>query len=234
MASQNTSENGKMNVAIDGPAGAGKSTVARLVAEELGYIYVDTGAMYRAVSLHMIRKSVPPDDMIQVLQEAQGLVIDLQPDRGGQKVFCNGEDVTSAIRSREVTGIVSRYAQIEGLRTQLVNTQRQMALRKGVVMDGRDIGTTVLPDAEVKIFMTASVQERALRRFKELDPSDGLTLEQLERDIATRDKLDENREVSPLRCAEDAIVLDTTKMNIREVVDKIVSYCTMVRGESSL
>ncbi|CAI6060590.1 Cytidylate kinase [Paenibacillus sp. JJ-100] len=234
MASQNTSDNGKMNVAIDGPAGAGKSTVARLVAEELGYIYVDTGAMYRAVSLHMIRENIPPDDMIQVLQEAQDLVIELQPDRGGQKVFCNGKDVTSAIRSREVTGIVSRYAQIEGLRTQLVNTQRQMALRKGVVMDGRDIGTTVLPDAEVKIFMTASVQERALRRFKELEPSDDLTLEQLERDIATRDKLDENREVSPLRCAEDAIVLDTTKMNIREVVDKIVSYCTMVRGESSL
>ncbi|WP_342551721.1 (d)CMP kinase [Paenibacillus sp. FSL R7-0652] len=234
MASQNTSDNGKMNVAIDGPAGAGKSTVARLVAEELGYIYVDTGAMYRAVSLHMIRKDISPDDMSQVLLEAQDLVIDLQPDRGGQKVFCNGEDVTSEIRSREVTGIVSRYAQIEGLRTQLVDIQRQMALRKGVVMDGRDIGTTVLPDAEVKIFMTASVQERALRRFKELEPSEGLTLEQLERDIATRDKLDENREVSPLRCAEDAIVLDTTKMNIHEVVDKIVSYCTMVRGESGL
>ncbi|WP_339177531.1 (d)CMP kinase [Paenibacillus sp. FSL R5-0701] len=234
MASQNTSENGKMNVAIDGPAGAGKSTVARLVAEALAYVYVDTGAMYRAVTLHMLRKDIAPEEVVQVLQEAQKLVIDLQPDPDGQKVFCNGEEVTSEIRSREVTGIVSRYAQIEGLRTQLVDTQRQMALRKGVVMDGRDIGTTVLPDAEVKIFVTASVEERALRRFKELDPSDGLTLQQLERDIATRDRLDENREISPLRCAEDAIVLDTTEMNIHEVVDKIVSYCTMVRGEIGL
>ena len=119
---------------------------------------------------YMIRKGISPDNVSEVLQEAHKLVIDLQPDPGGQKVFCNGEDVTLEIRSREVTGIVSRYAQIEGLRSQLVDTQRQMALRKGVVMDGRDIGTTVLPDAEVKIFMTASVEERALRRFKELDP----------------------------------------------------------------
>lgn len=234
MASQNTSENGKMNVAIDGPAGAGKSTVARLVAETLAYVYVDTGAMYRAVTLHMLRHDIMPDNVPEVLRKARELSIDLQPDPSGQKVFCNGEDVTMEIRSREVTGIVSRYAQIEGLRAQLVDTQRQMALRKGVVMDGRDIGTTVLPDAEVKIFMTASVQERALRRFKELDPSDGLTLQQLEQDIATRDKLDAEREISPLRCAEDAIVLDTTEMSIREVVDKIVAYCTMARGEVGL
>lgn len=234
LASQNTSENGKMNVAIDGPAGAGKSTVARLVAETLAYVYVDTGAMYRAVTLHMLRHDIMPDNVPEVLREARELSIDLQPDPSGQKVFCNGEDVTMEIRSREVTGIVSRYAQIEGLRAQLVDTQRQMALRKGVVMDGRDIGTTVLPDAEVKIFMTASVQERALRRFKELDPSDGLTLQQLEQDIATRDKLDAEREISPLRCAEDAIVLDTTEMSIREVVDKIVAYCTMARGEVGL
>ncbi|GAF09034.1 cytidylate kinase [Paenibacillus pini JCM 16418] len=153
------------------------------------------------------------------------MVIELIPGEQGQKVLVNGEDVTSFIRSQEVSGMVSRYAQIEGLRTHLVGLQRQMALRKGVVMDGRDIGTTVLPDAEVKIFMTATVEERALRRFKELRDQEGLTLEQLEKDIAERDRLDEGREISPLRCADDAIIVDTTHMDITQVVNTIVSYC---------
>ncbi|MFC7681997.1 (d)CMP kinase [Paenibacillus sp. GCM10028914] len=222
---QGTGMNDKINIAIDGPAGAGKSTVARMVANKLQYIYVDTGAMYRAVTWLMLKKGISSENSEKVLQIAQNMVIELIPHENGQKVLLNGEDVTPYIRSNHVSSEVSRYAQIEDLRTQLVDLQRQMALRKGVVMDGRDIGTTVLPDAEVKIFMTASVKERALRRFNELSEAEGVSLEQLELDIATRDRLDEEREVSPLRCAKDAIVLDTTQMTIQEVVDTILSYC---------
>ncbi|WP_454191842.1 (d)CMP kinase [Paenibacillus sp. Marseille-Q7038] len=234
MTSQNTAENGKMNVAIDGPAGAGKSTVARRVASKLSYVYVDTGAMYRAVTYYMLRHEIKPEEVDTVLAHVKKLDIELIPADGGQKVYLNGEDVSGPIRSREVTGVVSLYSQIEDLRHHLVEMQRKMALRKGVVMDGRDIGTTVLPDAEVKIFMTASVRERALRRFKELDKTEEVTLDQLEREIAARDKLDQEREVSPLRQAEDAIVLDTTSMSIDVVVEHIVTRCMEVRGEVGL
>ncbi|MBP1999519.1 cytidylate kinase [Paenibacillus shirakamiensis] len=215
--------NGKINIAIDGPAGAGKSTIARMVASALSYIYVDTGAMYRAVTWYMIQHGIEPDEEQEVLQTAQNLVIQLIPGVDGQKVLVNEENVTTLIRSLAVNAKVSRYAQIEGLRTQLVSLQRQMALRKGVVMDGRDIGTTVLPDAEVKIFMTATVQERARRRYMELKDSVSITLEQLEHDIAARDHLDEQREISPLRQADDAIWMDTTEMNTLEVTEAIVS-----------
>ncbi|WP_025720993.1 (d)CMP kinase [Paenibacillus sp. 1-18] len=225
MARQHVSLNNKINVAIDGPAGAGKSTVARLVAKALSYVYVDTGAMYRAATWYMMCKEIPAENVEKVLQHVPELVIELVPDPAGQKVYCNGEDVTTIIRSMEVTSKVSQFSSIAGLRTRLTENQREMAARKGVVMDGRDIGTTVLPDAEVKIFMTASVQERASRRFKELNGADDITLEQLERDIAARDKFDEERDVSPLRCSEDAIVLDTTHLGIQDVVDTIVSYC---------
>ncbi|YCI27224.1 (d)CMP kinase [Paenibacillus sp. Z6-24] len=214
--------NGKINIAIDGPAGAGKSTIARMVAKRLGYVYVDTGAMYRAVTWHMLQLNIEPENAEKVLQEAQNLVIELIPDEQGQKVLANGADVTADIRSLTVNRIVSRYAQIEGLRVKLSSLQRQMALRKGVVMDGRDIGTHVLPDAELKIFMTATVQERARRRYAEMDASEGITLEQLEREIAERDQLDEQREFSPLVCADDAVVLDTTSMSIDQVSDHIL------------
>lgn len=234
MARQHVSSNNKINVAIDGPAGAGKSTVARLVAKALSYVYVDTGAMYRAATWYMMCRGIPAEDTEKVLQHVPELTIELVPDPTGQKVYCNGEDVTTVIRSMEVTSKVSQYSSIAGLRTRLTENQREMAARKGVVMDGRDIGTTVLPDAEVKVFMTASVQERAARRFKELNGAADITLEQLERDIAARDKFDEEREVSPLRCSEDAIVLDTTHMDIQDVVDTIVSYCLAEKdGENS-
>ncbi|CAM2803104.1 (d)CMP kinase [Paenibacillus sediminis] len=227
MGSHKAEHNGKINIAIDGPAGAGKSTVARMVAKALSYVYVDTGAMYRAVTWYMIKQGIKPEQVDLVLEKAKELNIELVPEETGQRVFLNGQDVTHEIRSIEVNGLVSRYAKIEGLRKMLVQMQRQMALRKGVVMDGRDIGTTVLPQAEVKIFMTATVKERALRRFKEMKDAEGITLEQLEHDIAERDRQDEQREISPLRRADDAIVLDTTRLTIDEVVDRIVSYCTI-------
>lgn len=225
MAMQGTGMKDRINIAIDGPAGAGKSTVARLVANRLQYIYVDTGAMYRAVTWFMQKEGISSENSEKVLQMARNMVIELKPYENGQKVLLNGEDVTSYLRSQKVSSEVSLYASIEGIRSQLVDLQRQMAQRKGVVMDGRDIGTTVLPDAEVKIFMTASVKERALRRFNELKGTEGITLEQLEIDIANRDRLDQERAVSPLRCAEDATVLDTTDMGIDQVVDTIISIC---------
>lgn len=225
MAMQGTGMKDRINIAIDGPAGAGKSTVARLVANKLQYIYVDTGAMYRAVTWFMQKEGISSGNSENVLQTARNMVIELKPYENGQKVLLNGEDVTSYLRSQKVSSEVSLYASIEGIRSQLVDLQRQMAQRKGVVMDGRDIGTTVLPDAEVKIFMTASVKERALRRFNELKGTEGITLEQLEIDIANRDRMDQERAVSPLRCAEDAVVLDTTDMGIDQVVDSIISIC---------
>lgn len=232
MDRQGTHTYDRINVAIDGPAGAGKSTVARLVAQKLSYIYVDTGAMYRAITWYMIREGIPAEDHEQVDHRVRDLVIELIPEQDVQKVLINGEDVTPHIRSLQVSGQVSQYSKIKGVRSRLSHLQRQMALRKGVVMDGRDIGTTVLPDAEVKIFMTASVEERALRRYKELKDTETVTLQQLEHDIAARDRLDEGREISPLRRAEDAILLDTTYMDIQQAVEAIVSHCrSHVDGE---
>ncbi|WP_234414162.1 (d)CMP kinase [Paenibacillus sp. CAA11] len=233
MVSQSRHLNEKINIAIDGPAGAGKSTVARMVAKALSYVYVDTGAMYRAVTWVMLKSGISPEDEQQVLQTAQNLVIDLIPSEEGQKVLVDGKEVTREIRSLEVSSQVSRYAQIEGLRSLMVTLQRQMALRKGVVMDGRDIGTTVLPDAEVKVFMTADAAERARRRYLELKDTTNVSLEQLERDITERDRLDAGREISPLRQADDATLLDTTQMSIEEVAEAIVSMCRLYGMERS-
>ncbi|MEF2964375.1 (d)CMP kinase [Paenibacillus sp. M1] len=225
MASGASSSYGKINIAIDGPAGAGKSTIARKVAGMLTYVYVDTGAMYRAATWYFGQLGIEPEDEEKVLQRLPDLVIELIPEADGQRVFVNGQEATEEIRSLAVNAKVSRYAQIEGLRSRLVSLQRQMALRKGVVMDGRDIGTTVLPDAEVKIFMTASVEERARRRYREMKEQDQITLEQLIRDMNERDRLDREREISPLRQAEDAHLLDTTNMTLDEVAETIVSMC---------
>ena len=215
----------KINIAIDGPAGAGKSTVARQVAKKLSYVYVDTGAMYRAVTWFMMGHGISAGDTDRVLNAMKELHIELIPGEQTQQVLVNGEDVTSFIRANEISQHASSYAKIGPLRSVLVDMQRQMAASKGVVMDGRDIGTHVLPQAELKIFLTASVEERAQRRYQEIKDSQQITLEQLMHDIAARDRQDEQREISPLVCAEDAISLDTTSMNIDEVVDQIIDYC---------
>ncbi|WP_141501076.1 (d)CMP kinase [Paenibacillus luteus] len=221
-----------MNIAIDGPAGAGKSTVARRVAEQLGYVYIDTGSMYRAVTLIAQRAGVSVEQLAKLADLVKSLEIELEPGERGQSVFVNGENVTALIRSREVTLQVSYFAANETVREVLGIMQRRLAERKGVVMDGRDIGSHVLPHAELKIFLTASVKERALRRYREIVDSQTITLEQLETEIAERDRLDEQREISPLVCASDAVVLDSTSMTIDEVIHAIVKLSRTKMAEA--
>jgi cytidylate kinase len=221
-----------MNIAIDGPAGAGKSTVARKVAEQLGYVYIDTGSMYRAVTLIAQRAGVTADQTAKLAELVRSLEIELEPGEQGQSVFVNGENVTALIRSREVTLQVSHFAANETVRQVLGVMQRKLAERKGVVMDGRDIGSHELPNAELKIFLTASVKERALRRYREVADSQTVTLAQLEEEIAERDRLDEQREISPLICASDAVVLDSTAMTIDEVIFAIVKLSRTKMAEA--
>jgi cytidylate kinase len=221
----------KINIAIDGPAGAGKSTIARLVANALGFIYVDTGAMYRVVTWKSMQAGLQPEQQVEIVQLTKQLNIELIPEDEGQQVKADGEDVTREIRKAGVNSRVSQIAQIEEVRKLLVSKQKQMAASKGVVMDGRDIATHVLPDAEVKVYLTASVQERASRRFKETNDSSS-SLEQLEKEISLRDTMDKEREISPLVIAKDAIVLDSTNLSISEVVDYILNLCrTKMTGE---
>lgn len=215
---------GKFNIALDGPAGAGKSTVARMVAKELGYVYVDTGAMYRTITLKVLEKGVCLHDTEAIANVAACTSISLRPSPKGQTVYADGQEVTEEIRSKEINQHVSHIAAIPAVREILVRKQQDLAVGKGVVMDGRDIGTSVLPDAEIKVFLTASTRKRAERRFLEMKDAD-MTLEELERDIERRDRLDRNREVSPLRQAEDAVLLDSTEMALEEVVHAILELC---------
>jgi CMP/dCMP kinase len=227
----NVHRSAKINVAIDGPAGAGKSTVARLVAGELGYIYVDTGAMYRSVTLKALRLGVDAGEPERLIELARSADIRLVVRPDGQRVLLDGEDVTEAIRSAEVTSHVSGISAVSGVRSVLMEHQRRMADNKGVVMDGRDIGTSVLPTAEVKVFLTASVRVRAERRMMEIaGKQEGVTLESLMESIAKRDKLDSEREVSPLRRAEDAVLIDTSALNIHQVADRILELCRTTLG----
>jgi len=214
----------RINIAIDGPAGAGKSTVARKVASALQYVYIDTGAMYRAVTLKVLDSGVPKDDDEAVGQLADGLDIVLLPGGDGQQVRVNGEDVTAKLRSLEINRSVSYVARLSRVRLRMAELQRNMAAGKGVVMDGRDIGTHVLPDAELKVFLTATPRERAKRRFLELEPGTEITLDQLEREIEERDRLDREREIAPLLQAADARLLDSTGMTVDEVAEEIVQW----------
>lgn len=213
----------KIVVAIDGPAGAGKSTIAKLAAEKLGYAYIDTGAMYRSVAWKFLQTGKAFDeDFISGLSKT--MLIDFKPEAKINRVFVDGTEVTDAIRTPEVTAIVSRVAAIGAVREAMVDQQRRMGEAGGVLMDGRDIGTVVFPNAQLKIFLTASVEERARRRYAEMVAKGGqqVDLQQLQADIAERDKQDSERAISPLRQAEDALLLDTSDMGISEVTEKIL------------
>ena len=209
----------KIVVAIDGPAGAGKSTIAKLAAEKLGYAYIDTGAMYRSVAWKFLQTGKPFDeDFISGLSKT--MLIDFKPEAKINRVFVDG---TEGTRTPEVTAIVSRVAAIGAVREAMVDQQRRMGEAGGVLMDGRDIGTVVFPNAQLKIFLTASVEERARRRYAEMvAKGQQVDLQQLQADIAERDKQDSERAISPLRQAEDALLLDTSDMGISEVTERIL------------
>ncbi|MGL5206262.1 MAG: (d)CMP kinase [Acidaminococcaceae bacterium] len=217
--------NKKLVIAIDGPAGAGKSTIAKMVAEKLGYAYIDTGAMYRAVTYKFLQLNIPFEEHI-IGKVADEISITFKPQNGLNIVFVDGTDVSEEIRSSEVTNNVSRVAAVASVRTAMVNQQRKMGRSGGVVMDGRDIGTVVFPDADIKIYLTASVEERVSRRYKELvSKNQQVDKKKLSDEITARDKYDSERKISPLRCADDAFYLDTSDMSKQEVVNKILDIC---------
>ena len=214
------------NVAIDGPAGAGKSTIAKLVAKEKGYIYVDTGAMYRGLAIHFLNKGVNPDDREAVAEACRDAEVSIGYEDGVQQIYLNGENVTSMLRTEEVGNMASRTSAIPQVREKLLELQRSLAREKDVIMDGRDIGTNILPDADVKIYLTASVETRAMRRYTELkEKGESCNLEEMARDISERDERDMTREIAPLKKAEDAILVDSSDMTIPEVVAEICSHC---------
>ena len=214
------------NVAIDGPAGAGKSTVAKRVAKELGFVYVDTGAMYRALAVFFIQEGLETSETEKIAQMCKAAEVSIGYEDGVQQVYLNGENVTSKLREEAVGNMASISSAIPEVRAQLLELQRELARTKDVVMDGRDIGTNILPNANAKIYLTASVETRAKRRYLELiEKGVACDLKEIERDIMERDTRDMNREIAPLKQADDAIFLDSSDMSIDEVVEKIKSLC---------
>ncbi len=211
-------------IAIDGPAGAGKSTIAKSVANSLGYIYIDTGAMYRCVGLAAIRNNIDINaDTCAVEALMEGIDISVSYENGTQKIFLNGEDVSDTIRTPEASLAASAVSAIPKVREMLVSLQRKLASSQNVVMDGRDIGTVVFPDAEVKIFLTADPRVRAKRRFDELSQKgENVTFDDVLSDMIKRDKQDINRKVSPLKAAEDAVMLDTSDLTLQQSVDAVL------------
>lgn len=223
------------NIAIDGPAGAGKSTIARRVAKELSFIYVDTGAMYRAMALYLLRKEVNRDDTEQIGNICQDAEISIEYQNGEQIVLLNGENVNSYLRTEEVGNMASVSSAVPRVREKLLSLQRKLAKDMSVVMDGRDIGTTILPDADVKIYLTASSLTRARRRYLELQEKGTVcNLDDIQKDIEERDQRDMSREISPLRQAEDAVLVDSSDLTIQQVVDRILQiFRSKTTGEDS-
>ncbi len=220
----------KFVIAIDGPAASGKSTTARLSAQKLGYLFVDTGAMYRAMTLKVLEDDLDPHDPQVVRRLAGETRIELRQDGGRTKVILDGRDVTDAIRSREVTLAVSAVSAVPSVREVMVREQQRLGESGGVILEGRDIGTVVFPDADLKFFMQADVQKRALRRQSELaERSVHVPLEELERELQDRDEQDSGRALSPLRKADDAIVLDTSDLSIDEQVQFIITKVEELR-----
>lgn len=213
----------RLSIAIDGPAAAGKSTIAKKVAKKLSYTYVDTGAMYRALTYKCLQEKVDLKNEQAVTKMLEQTNIELRQNGENQEVYVDGVNVTDVIRTQEVSNQVSHVAKIKEVRQEMVELQREMAKDGGVVMDGRDIGTNVLPHAELKIFMIASASERAKRRLKDLQAKgEHAELSQLEQEISLRDKMDSERKIDPLKKAEDAIEIDSTSLSIDEVVEKIL------------
>ncbi len=223
------------NIAIDGPAGAGKSTIARRVAKELSFIYVDTGAMYRAMALYLLRKEVNKDDTEQIGNICQDAEISIEYQNGEQIVLLNDENVNSYLRTEEVGNMASVSSAVPRVREKLLSLQRKLARDMSVVMDGRDIGTTILPDADVKIYLTASSLTRAKRRYLELQEKGTVcNLDEIQKDIEERDQRDMNREISPLRQAKDAVLVDSSDLTIQQVVDRILQiFRSKTAGEKS-
>jgi len=214
------------NVAIDGPAGAGKSTIARAVAKKMNLIYMDTGAMYRAIALYMLKEQVPLQDAEKVAERCQDADIAIQYEDGVQVVLLNGENVNAFLRTEEVGEAASVISPIPEVRRALTQLQKSLASKNDCIMDGRDIGTCVLPNAQLKIYLTASSAVRAKRRYDELTAKGEICdLEGIQADIEERDYRDMHREVSPLRQAEDAVLVDTSEMSVEEVIDRILELC---------
>ena len=214
------------NIAIDGPAGAGKSTIAKLVAKELGFIYVDTGAMYRGLAVHFLKKGIVPGEVEKIEAACEDAKVELGYENGVQQVYLNGENITSQLREEAVGNMASVSSVVPEVRKKLVELQQKLARETDVVMDGRDIGTVVLPDADVKVYLTASVETRAKRRFLELqEKGESADLAKIAADIEDRDYRDMHRDISPLRQAEDATLVDSSDMTIDQVVERILELC---------
>ena len=218
------------SIAIDGPAGAGKSSIAKALSKRLGYIYIDTGAMYRAVALFFVENNISDGTDSRIESLLEKLEISIKYEDGAQKVILNGEDVTGKLRLEEIGKLASKFSAIGSVREKLVALQRKLAQKENVVMDGRDIGTVVLPNADLKIYLSASSKVRAKRRYLELleKGHTDLDINEIEDEIRKRDEADMNREISPLKQADDAYYLDSSDMTLEEVVSKILS---MVKEE---
>ncbi len=221
----------KFAVAIDGPSGAGKSTVAKAAAGRLGLLYVDTGAMYRAIGLAVLRRGLSEDDTAGIESVLPELSVTLRHGAEGQRVLLNGEDVSEQIRTGTVAQYASKCSAAPAVRSFLLETQRALAREHGVIMDGRDIGTVILPDAEVKIFLTASVEARAQRRYRELtERGEAVALEGVRADIERRDRQDTTRAIAPLRQAEDAVLLDTSSLGLTQAVEAVLAIISEKTG----
>ena len=214
------------NIAIDGPAGAGKSTIAKLIAKKKNYIYVDTGAMYRAMALYFLETGIKADEQEKIIHVVDQIDVTITYENGEQIVWLNGRNVNGMIRTEEVSRMASATSVNSDVRAKLVELQRKLASKENVVMDGRDIGTVVLPNADVKVYLTASSAVRAKRRYEEqIAKGEECNLEEIEKDIIERDHRDMTREISPLKQAEDAILLDSSDMTIEEVADAVIALC---------